>query len=75
MLDELVEVDRRVGVQRRGEDATVTERTRAKLGASLEPSEDLVVAEARDGRVDDLAVGQHVPEAQLAVFKRNLDLL
>ena len=74
MLDKGVEVLGGIAVQRRRQDAAVTQGARPKFHAAMHPSHDTVLGKLRDGRVDGLFRGQDVPEPQLAILEYALDL-
>ena len=73
VLDEDVEVLGGIGIERRSQDAAVAQRARAELHAAVHPGHDLVVVQLRHGGSDQFVHGEHVAEAQLAVFEHLLD--
>ena len=75
VLDIGVQVLRGIGIKRRRQDAAVAQRARPELHAPVHPGHDFVIAQARDGGVDQLFVCQQVSEPQLAILQHLLHLL
>ena len=74
MLDVRVQIFSGIRVVRRGQNAAVAQRARAKLHAAMHPSDDLVLAELSYGRIDQLIGRQQIAKSQFAVFEYALDL-
>ena len=70
-----VEVFGGIRIERRRQDAAIAQRARAELHASVHPGDDAVLIDLGDGGFDQLAGGEQVTEAQLAIFEHLLDLL